>query len=898
MSQVGPNGERRSVRSIKKTPKLKQLEEAEATEREEAEERALAKQRRAELTAQTKARRVEERERVDALQVQAEAELESAAATVQMMYNVGDLPDLDSDDPNYDLIRKIAHLTGKNYAGQGLTTEELQDTLDDPMADAPTDGGNIQDDQPSFGQFFPGITFGGTPEATMTPKPTPGASNKRQHSTGTDIPPGKKPRASSNQAPQPRTPTTRTSLPRTGGRTGSTVSAEAASRYPPLTRTDRSTFHGGTPSHPHRPPPPPSQASSSLVRTDTATIIGGTPQRPIQAKRASGLRILGSQSQPSPLPSRPTVRNSSTAASKAATEPTPARSASFPTRPRHTSPRNPPGSDTTPSHPGSLAPSTHGSPHTGDSGHPKGPQPGLTPRNPSPGNGNGSERLISNAIAQGPPRTPSNTAHTGPPSSSCRSNPDLVARYNQVRTELKAELAVYNSLVEERDPAARVSPEILSKAVKIRKLRERFKELARLTQDSPAYSTPTTISSTETNPQARNSQRETVFSNGSSSHASNAQNSPTSRDTAPPAPNPPTTTPRNSTNMQRDAQNAKQRAVNRSATHDKDDDEEGGGDKDESESEGEGEGESNGDGSGNANVDDDLGDGKDLDEDTEDEARVRRGVSARSEREQANKPILTDFPREDANILKLAKHYAMATLLSRGIFKYLPTDAGPELEDEAYVYKDAWKLACQETGVTRRYRTIFGKWMKQRRSAFIHESAIILKGVVDEYLGFSTTNPKRNMNISKARIDGGCHREPDGYAFHSPLLRQGIRALVFDDARAYGITHEDLFSCIPFRLIAYTTAILHYVINGYRKGHWANDRMNATTQGAFFRQFLKEYDHEENFDKDRQAYGERYRERIYELGRVAYDSRRPIDEDPMPALAGGWGSDMELDADD
>ncbi|KAG8746374.1 hypothetical protein FRC11_012720 [Ceratobasidium sp. 423] len=150
-------------------------EDKQAAECKEAEEQSIAKQRRSELNAQEKTRQVEERERVDALQAQAEAELETAPATVRMMHDVGDLPGLVADDPNYDLLRKIAHLTGKNYVGQGLTTEELQDTLDDPMADTPGDEGNTEPGQPSFAAFYPGLTFGSTPKSTAKSKPTSGA---------------------------------------------------------------------------------------------------------------------------------------------------------------------------------------------------------------------------------------------------------------------------------------------------------------------------------------------------------------------------------------------------------------------------------------------------------------------------------------------------------------------------------------------------------------------------------------------------------------------------------------------------------------------------------------------------------------------------------------------------
>jgi hypothetical protein len=81
------------------------------------------------------------------------------------------------------------------------------------------------------------------------------------------------------------------------------------------------------------------------------------------------------------------------------------------------------------------------------------------------------------------------------------------------------------------------------------------------------------------------------------------------------------------------------------------------------------------------------------------------------QKEKRNKPILADFAPEDARILKLAKPYALASLLSRGIFKYLPTDAGRKLKDEEYVYKDAWIVARREAGMNQRYRAIFGKWV-------------------------------------------------------------------------------------------------------------------------------------------------------------------------------------------
>ncbi|EUC55056.1 hypothetical protein RSOL_086620, partial [Rhizoctonia solani AG-3 Rhs1AP] len=157
MSQVMPNGERHSTRTITKTPKQTQLDE-EDNQSDEAEEYTTKKQQQRQTTAHEKASRAEEQKRIKTLKAQAQAESESAVGAVQMMSDVGDLPGLDNDDPNYDLIRKIAHLTGRNYAGQGLTTEELQETLDDPMACTTPGVGDLHqaNDQPPFAAFYPG----------------------------------------------------------------------------------------------------------------------------------------------------------------------------------------------------------------------------------------------------------------------------------------------------------------------------------------------------------------------------------------------------------------------------------------------------------------------------------------------------------------------------------------------------------------------------------------------------------------------------------------------------------------------------------------------------------------------------------------------------------------------
>ncbi|KEP46908.1 hypothetical protein V565_176220, partial [Rhizoctonia solani 123E] len=156
--------------------------------------------------------------------------------------------------------------------------------------------------------------------------------------------------------------------------------------------------------------------------------------------------------------------------------------------------------------------------------------------------------------------------------------------------------------------------------------------------------------------------------------------------------------------------------------------------------------------------------------------------------------------------------------------------------------------------------------MGQRRSGYINHTTKLLKVIVDSRLGFSLEDPQRNISISKARANRGCHMEPNGRAFQSPLVRKGVQALVFELAYPYGIKFPELFETIPSRLIAYVCAMLQFIINGYRKGPWNNDRLSAKVQGAFFRQFLKDYEKEENASAARKAIGENYREKIYRRG--------------------------------
>ncbi|KAG8762034.1 hypothetical protein FRC11_011560 [Ceratobasidium sp. 423] len=172
MSQVRPNGEWHSMHPITKLTKQELLDEQKATKNEEAAKCALVKQTQSETAVQAKAHQAEEHEHVELLKAQAEVELESAATTVEMMYDIGDLAGLDPDDPNYNLIRKIAHLTGNNYASQGLTREELQETLDDLEADITSGKGSLNppNNKPPFMAFYPGLKFGSVPELTSKSK--------------------------------------------------------------------------------------------------------------------------------------------------------------------------------------------------------------------------------------------------------------------------------------------------------------------------------------------------------------------------------------------------------------------------------------------------------------------------------------------------------------------------------------------------------------------------------------------------------------------------------------------------------------------------------------------------------------------------------------------------------
>ncbi|KAG8732938.1 hypothetical protein FRC11_009934 [Ceratobasidium sp. 423] len=899
MSQIDPNGHRRSLREVKKTPKQQAIDDQKAIKHQ-----GLA---RSQVAADVKRQRTQQRMNIESLKAQAQAELDNAEATVRMMYDVGELPGLDSNDPNYELLRKIAHRTGKNYAGQGLSTEELQEILDDPPTDDPEadktfgksnispadrteDSATRQPDQPDFASYYPGITFG-KPE--NDPKPST-APSKRSHPTSNNPSSSKKHRVSTDTPPPLGTTTTHASN-KSESRKGSVVPPQATYRYSPLTRTDNTTIHGGTPSHPQHPPAPPRRKPTPLTPTYKATIIGGTPTHPLKPlpRASTGLKPVTSHSPPpqSPRPTNPNPTDHQHLP-KAKSQPVIAPSVSPPSWPSKVQPP-PPESEPFLSRPDSRAPGSH----VEDSARQLVPQPSPPPRLPAPNKGKG--RALSTDSVTGDSHTTYATGqiqHPKPPSTT-------ISKLETAHNELKAAREAWDLRSHGLADGQPLSPDLAQLATRLRECQYRYLALK---EDTPEPSIPQIRSSngsTSTGTRSLPHSKESKRSSGDVSKISKSKATrPThnahiggSAKTSRSADGPPNTLSPAQISRASSSTNINTSAVARKDAHAPTPSKSSrpnlrNSPRDSLEENQQQEGE---------DVEDDIGDGQALDDD-DDNKQTGNGQPAgqvRSEKEKANKPNLVDFPYDDRRILKLAKFYALAQLLSRGMFKYLPTDKGPKLKHEEYVYKKAWESACQDAKVNRPYRSIFGKWMSQRRSGYINHTTEILKVIVDRHLGFSVEDPQRNISISRARANRGCHMEPGGHAFFSPLVRKGVQALVFELAHPYGIKYPDLFKTIPSRLIAYVCAILHFIINGYRKGPWNNDRLSAKVQGAFFRQFLKDYEKEENASPRRKAKGESYRQKIYESGKLLYEAQQPGEDEPMSPAEGTWSSDMEIEGD-
>ncbi|CAE6396686.1 unnamed protein product [Rhizoctonia solani] len=771
MSQVEPASTRRPTRELKKTPKQKQIDEEKALKDKQIAERTLEKQSQ------------------------------------------------NSNDPNYELIRKIAHCTGKNYAGRNLSAEELQGILDDPKANTTLGANNesttkgLKVDQPAFAPYYPGISFGGNLDANQSSASTPtrlypfkGAS-KRARSAPIDSPSVKKRRTQ-----------------------GSLVPPAATCHYSPTTKTDATTFYGGTPTRPRRPPRLTSREVTPLASTRSTTIMGGTPQRPIQARVRAGsrLKILQVHSQPLPKSTNPTKPKPTSASNSLKADPPHATavSASAPNTSRHHSKSSERFS--LPSHPMSPTSSALASPKMGLSS---------------------TDHPISLPPAKGKDRAQSSGTIPLQPAAHLSKNPAsdllnrLISERDTITNNLRAEMTVWQSRFHEVVKGKPLPPDLDALAKRVLELRERYQAIVQKISKVSEQST-------QPNTKSGNLNRAHTMTTGLNITRSERPNNSSHNSSASPSTASPSTSAMHGSPRSRLVSPSDSLGMQKQR--------------------------SNNEGQSGYHNDQQSDHGQ------------------RSEKEKRNKPILADFSHQDARVLTLAKTYALARLLARGIFKYHPSDAGPKLEREESVYRKAWDSACLELHVDRPYRTIFGKWMGQRRSTFINHSAKLLRPIVDNHLDFTTKHPQRNIAISRAASGRGCHKEENGRAFQSPLLHRGIHALLFDSSHPYGVLCPELFRCIPSRLIAYVCAILQYIVNGYRKGPWNNDRLSASTQAAFFRQFLKDYEKEENRSENTRAWGRKYRKQIYTDGQTLYEAAKPI-EDPMPEAEGTWSSDMEMD---
>ncbi|QRV86961.1 hypothetical protein RhiJN_14979 [Ceratobasidium sp. AG-Ba] len=236
------------------------------------------------------------------------------------------------------------------------------------------------------------------------------------------------------------------------------------------------------------------------------------------------------------------------------------------------------------------------------------------------------------------------------------------------------------------------------------------------------------------------------------------------------------------------------------------------------------------------------------------------------------KATIKSFPEEEQPIVERMSKLAKAYIIANGPYDDSPTDLTTQYKN----WPEDWKQRKSRTDIV---SMCLMKVCPDR-----------VKPLVDHAFGFTVEMSDRNKRLSKGLLPFNFHYlnipEKRG-PFEHPLIGKACRAVAFHKSSAVGPKNDHIFDATPVGYLAYTCAMIHYVLWSYRSGEFSGENLNADIQASAFRRALR-YLITTHKKKAKTLQNIRYR--IYDQCMMGLEPKSRV-HDPSPEPEREWTPD-------
>ncbi|QRW12721.1 hypothetical protein RhiLY_11720 [Ceratobasidium sp. AG-Ba] len=266
------------------------------------------------------------------------------------------------------------------------------------------------------------------------------------------------------------------------------------------------------------------------------------------------------------------------------------------------------------------------------------------------------------------------------------------------------------------------------------------------------------------------------------------------------------------------------------------------------------------------------------------------------------KATIKSFAADEQPIVERMSKLAKAYIIANGPYDDSPIELTTQYNDwpEDWVphasrldlVSKCLEEACNEYDVVLRFIPQHVKCVTELVRTHHTGAADRIKPLVDHAFGFTLEKSDHNKTTSKALLPFNFHYR-DTKRKRGPLenavIAKACRAAAFQKASAVGPKNDRIFDATPVGYLAYTCAMIHYVIWAYRSGEFSNENLDADIQGAAFRRALR-FLISMHQNKARQLENIRYN--IYDQCMTGFEPKSTV-RDPTPEPEREWTPDTE-----
>ncbi|QRV87050.1 hypothetical protein RhiJN_15068 [Ceratobasidium sp. AG-Ba] len=227
-------------------------------------------------------------------------------------------------------------------------------------------------------------------------------------------------------------------------------------------------------------------------------------------------------------------------------------------------------------------------------------------------------------------------------------------------------------------------------------------------------------------------------------------------------------------------------------------------------------------------------------------------ASKSKSKKTTGKATIKSFPEEEQPIVERMSKLAKAYIIANGPYDDSPTDLTTQYKN----WPDDWKQRKSRTDIVSmclmnicRQYDVYVEFVPRHVQCVTdlirthHTGAADrVKPLVDHAFGFTVEMSDHNKSRSKGLLPFNFHYlnipEKRG-PFEHPLIGKACRAIAFHKSSAVGPKNDHIFDGTPVGYLAYTCAMIHYVLWSYRSGEFSGENLNADIQAAAFRRALR-----------------------------------------------------------